>query len=650
VPAARQPQPDADWTAFADALLQRAALVARVASDRMPDPFAGLKVDAQDVDALLADLVGAETGATTEAAAVEQQLAPQVAAARQELAIALQQDNAFARLAVSARLDDKEIEALALVCAVELDPRRQRLVAYLNDDVSQRRLTPFSLDLLLGAGASLTAGPAAGLRRAALLQPAGDEPWASGPIQLSATVAWWLAGDRSLDPDLPAGVEIVSGPGNRDATDTLVVAAGPDRVRCLQAVITSLVGTDFLITPEPANPSEWRAVIRQATLAGLGVIIELEEDLSPYGRDLIERTPHLSWGLIGRHDPPLASLPRRAWVEPAVSAAPATAEEWQAVFGNDEADIYALTAEQLLLVSRSAPALGGDVPAGVRRLAAGKVENLAARIHPERGWDDIVLKRERLEQLEEIVLRCRHRRLVFGEWGFSASPSSGVVALFAGPSGTGKTLAAEVIAGALGVDLYKIDLSNMVSKYIGDTEKNLSQVFDAAEASKVVLFFDEADALFGKRSEVSDAHDRYANIEVAYLLQRLERYDGVAVMATNMATNIDPAFLRRLHVVVEFPMPNEQERARLWDKSLATAAPKSKDLDLKFLAKKFELPGGAIRNAALTAAFLAADAGSAITMEVMVRALSRELRKLGRLLDVDEFGKYGALLSENSDA
>ena len=211
-------------------------------------------------------------------------------------------------------------------------------------------------------------------------------------------------------------------------------------------------------------------------------------------------------------------------------------------------------------------------------------------------------------------------------------------------TGTGKTLAAEILAGDLSLELYKLDLAAVVSKYIGETEKNLDQVFDAAAAGNVVLFFDEADALFGKRTEVSDAHDRYANLETAYLLQRLESYDGVVVMATNLSKNIDTAFLRRLHAMVEFPVPEEAERHRLWERNLMPGAPVN-DVDLDFLAHQFTLTGGSIRNAALTAAFLAAEAGTPITMATLVLGLSREFQKLGRLVPATDFGPYSDLVA-----
>ncbi len=213
-------------------------------------------------------------------------------------------------------------------------------------------------------------------------------------------------------------------------------------------------------------------------------------------------------------------------------------------------------------MSRAYPAVGGDLDAAVRRLVSGRLEHLARRIRPTRDWDDIVLSDDRMELLHSIVARYRFADQVFDDWGFAATPSRGLVALFSGPSGTGKTMAAEIIAGELGLDVFKLDLSAVVSKYIGETEKNLEQVFDAASAGNLVLFFDEADALFGKRSEVKDARDRYANIEVSYLLQRLESYDGLVVMATNFEKNIDDAFLRRIHARVEFAMPGSGRAAR----------------------------------------------------------------------------------------
>jgi SpoVK/Ycf46/Vps4 family AAA+-type ATPase len=391
------------------------------------------------------------------------------------------------------------------------------------------------------------------------------------------------------------------------------------------------------VTGLPEGPAQWDAVVRSSTIDGLPVVLEVEGQLADEVRARIERAHHLRWAITSPIHLPLSSLPDRAWTEVEVRDARATVEEWAARFPSLDAPAFPLSADQLDQVARAADALGGDLVGAMRRLAAGHIDNTAARIQPSRTWDDLVLDDERSSQVREIAIRARHRDVVFGGWGFDPKPSSGIVALFAGPSGTGKTLAAEIIAGDLGVDLYKIDLANLVSKYIGETEKNLARIFETAEASNVVLFFDEADALLGKRSDVSDAHDRYANIEVAYLLQRLERYEGVAVMATNLVRNIDDAFLRRLHVIVEFPMPEAPERRRIWARCLPAGAPLAADLDLDLLGREIEVSGGTIRNAALAAAFLAADAGTPITMDFMVTALRRELQKMGRLASAAEF-------------
>jgi SpoVK/Ycf46/Vps4 family AAA+-type ATPase len=203
--------------------------------------------------------------------------------------------------------------------------------------------------------------------------------------------------------------------------------------------------------------------------------------------------------------------------------------------------------------------------------------------------------------------------------------------LFAGPSGTGKTLAAEVIASELGVDLYEVDLATVVDKYIGETEKHLDRIFDEAERVNGVLFFDEADALFGKRSDVRDAHDRYANVEVAFLLQRMERFDGVAVLASNLRANVDEAFLRRLDLVIEFPLPDADDRRRIWRLCLPPTLPTSDDVDIDVLAERFDLTGGSIRNVALGAAHAAAASNGHVLMADLVAAAEREYRKLGRL-------------------
>jgi MoxR-like ATPase len=268
-----------------------------------------------------------------------------------------------------------------------------------------------------------------------------------------------------------------------------------------------------------------------------------------------------------------------------------------------------------------------------------KLASLARKINPRHGWDDIILPADRGCHLREICSSVKHRELVFEQWGFDRKLSlgKGLNILFAGPPGTGKTMAAEIMAGELGLDLYKIDLSSLVSKYIGETEKNLARIFSEAETSNAILFFDEADALFGKRSEVRDSHDRYANIEVGYLLQRMEEYEGVVILATNFRKNMDDAFVRRIQFTVEFPFPNEADRKRIWLSIWPETLPIDADVDLDFLAERFELTGGSIKNIALAAAFLAAENGRVVKMTHLLHATRREYQKTGKVVGHAEF-------------
>jgi ATP-dependent 26S proteasome regulatory subunit len=308
---------------------------------------------------------------------------------------------------------------------------------------------------------------------------------------------------------------------------------------------------------------------------------------------------------------------------------------------------FALTARQIrdtvvaardMVAQRGGSLAEEDLFTAARAHSSSGLIKLAHKIEPRYTWHDIVLPADQREMLHELVSTVRERPLVLDEWGIGRklASSAGITALFSGPPGTGKTMAAEVIAAELGLDLFKIDLSTVVSKYIGETEKNLEQIFNEAENSNSILFFDEADAIFGKRSEVKDAHDRYANVEISYLLQRMEAYSGVTILATNLRANLDEAFTRRLQFAIDFPFPDEAYRLRIWQTLFPPGVPRDAEIDFDVLARRFKLAGGNIRNIIVSAAYLAAADGGQVSMQHLLHGIRRELQKMGRLVDEAE--------------
>ncbi len=274
------------------------------------------------------------------------------------------------------------------------------------------------------------------------------------------------------------------------------------------------------------------------------------------------------------------------------------------------------------------------------------LNSLASPIKPAYDWEDLVLPKSEVQMLKDACAHVKYRHTVYNTWGFSkkAAYGRGLSMLFAGPPGTGKTMAAQVVTNQLHMQMYKIQLSQIVSKYIGETEKNLRQVFTEAKNANCILFFDEMDALFGKRSEVKDSHDRHANIETAYLLQQMEEYDGVVLMATNLLQNIDEAFMRRINFVISFPFPDAPTRKRLWQKLLDTPAPKSEDIDYDFLAENFKIAGGNIKNCVVHAAFLAAAENCEISMRHIVSSVVSEQRKNNVVVLREDLKEYADLV------
>jgi ATPase family associated with various cellular activities (AAA) len=478
--------------------------------------------------------------------------------------------------------------------------------------------------------------------------------------------------DRELIDRVLAWVQSGAAHGRPAPAIYLHGPAGANKMRLASALCARLgvrllrVDARALAAAPPGLEQGAAVALREGLLQGAAVLIDnldraLEED--PFGarqralmRILDERRERVAF-LAGERPWTWPDAPGLAPLLPVELSRPGHAEElavWrQALAGealsNAEvsglASLHPLPLPRALTavhLARSTASLRGaaaisveDVARGCREQSQPHMGRLARRVEGVHGWNDLVVPPPTLQELRDICAQARYRCQVFGEWGFGGKLAlgRGLTVLFAGPSGTGKTMSAQLVAGDLGLELFAIDLSQVVSKYIGETEKNLHEIFAAAEAGNAVLFFDEADALLGKRSDVKDAHDRYANIEVAYLLQKIEEYRGITVLATNLRRNIDEAFARRIRFIVEFPVPDENHRLRIWKGIWPGQTPLADDVDLALLARQYELVGGNIRNVALSAAFLAAQEGQPVGMRHLQITAKRELRKIGRLVD-----------------
>jgi AAA+ superfamily predicted ATPase len=323
---------------------------------------------------------------------------------------------------------------------------------------------------------------------------------------------------------------------------------------------------------------------------------------------------------------------------------------WSAQKGEDVAERFysvgGTTIHQVL--ERASAECGGSEPtldamwAAARECSRPEFQGLAEHIVPRYTWEDLILSSKIKSQLQHLVNYLAEQETVFHRWGARSirARGYGIKALLSGGPGTGKTMAAEVIAGTLGLDLFRVDLSSVISRWVGETEKNLKEVFDAAEGGTAVLLFDEADSLFGSRGEVKQAQDRFANQEVSFLLQRLEVFEGCAILTTNLQENIDEAFLRRFGAVIEFPMPSIEQRKQLWARAIPKGAPKNDNLDLDAIAKQFVIAGGSIINSAINACILASTEKEAVAMKHVVTAVAHEYVKMGKQVTPVHFGEW----------
>ena len=589
------------------------------------------------------------------------------------------------QLARAADLADLDVEFLVAALAPDLDSRFERLYGYLNDDVTRRRATVglvLELTGVPGTSASARARLAPGsplIDHQLVIRGDAECPVLTRSLRVPDRVTSHLLGDDACDPEL-TDVLVPLRPYDCPLASKLAPLLGRDvrlvyirdhgRRSAAAAAAAALNGTgrpvlglDFA----RASSSEVDGLVliagREALLRGAGLVAGPVDGIIGLSAMALHRlsdlpVPVLLYGEAtwdprwSPHVPLQVDAPAlgtadrmRIWHSELNGLGEAGAAPVHLLLGPEQI-ARAVRAARLSNVLGDRPADPASLLSGAREQNAAGLERLARRIEPAVGWPDLVLPATVTGQLRELAARARHRDRVLTDWRMrpGGGRGRGITALFAGDSGTGKTMSAEVIAGELGLDLYTIDLATVVDKYVGETEKNLERIFAEAGGVNAVLLFDEADAVFGKRSEVRDAHDRYANIESAYLLQRMESFDGLAMLATNLRANIDDAFTRRLDAIVDFPVPDADLRRALWDQCLGPYVPRGEDLDLDFCARAFEFSGGAIRSVVITAAYLAADKARPVGMAELITAVHREYRKLGRLLLEREFGPYYKLV------
>ena len=588
-------------------------------------------------------------------------------------------------LAQRLRLSEFERNVLLLCAATELDTSMATLCASAQEDAG-RPYPTFALALSLFADPAWEAlSPERPLRYWRLIEigQSAAVPLTASPLRADERIVNLLKGLTYLDDRLNGLLAELTAPGadipnsQRVVAESLVDqlrAVPPGEVPAVQLLgidgpskqlVASLVcqslalqayGLDWRLLPGSSAELEAFARLWQRESMLLAVVLYLDVDGSEgapgSGIDLL--LTRLSGGLVflatrhlrqvSYHTPIAAEIrkptnveQRDCWARALGDAADGVPEALAAQFDLNSATIADLARRITVTQATDAPTLCDRLWEACRRLTRPRLDVLAHRIDARVGWNDLVLPDAELSLLRQIAAQVGHRNTVYETWGFARRMSRGlgISVLFAGATGTGKSMAAEVIANELRLDIFRIDLSAVMSKYIGETEANLRRLFDAAEDGGAILFFDEADALFGKRTEVKDSHDRYANIEINYLLQRMESYGGLAILATNMKSSLDQAFLRRLRFVIDFPFPGVAQRTMLWRKAFPASMP-TQGIDAERLAR-LNLTGGHITVIALNAAFAAARAGTPVTMPIVLDAARAEFRKLGRAVTESDF-------------
>jgi hypothetical protein len=627
----------------------------------------------------------------------DQDAEPAIVAAQTALAAAardLPAPAALDTLCAAFDLSDFERDLLLLCAGSELDSSFAALYAAAQGD-PRRPYPTFSLALAALPHPHWSAlSPAGPVRRWRMLEVGTGESLTASPLRIDERVLHFLCGVNYLDERFRGLATIApldrepaqSLPPSRAALAAAIgqvwLAARQDGAgwpviqlygeagagkRAIVAAACAGVGLQLHTIPAahlpqtaPEREGLARLWEREAALGGSALLVDCDDlDTAEEKRAVTAFANEVQSMLVltGREPLPVGERAAIRLPVPRLTAAEQQAY-WQQAFEGRSAELngqlhavatqFNLDTPEILAIAEElrGRAAAANQPAGqilwdaCRAHARPRLQELAQRIEPVATWDDLILPGAPRQILHDVAAHVRQRVRVYGEWGFERASSRGlgISALFAGASGTGKTMAAEVLANELHLDLYRIDLSQVVSKYIGETEKNLRRVFDAAESGGVILLFDEADALFGKRSEVKDSHDRYANIEVSYLLQRMESYRGLAILTTNMKQALDPAFLRRIRFVVQFPFPDAAQRAEIWRHIFPAQTPTG-GLDVAKLAR-LNVAGGNIRNIALNAAFLAADDDQSVQMAHLLAAARSEYAKMEKPLTEAEIGGW----------
>jgi hypothetical protein len=570
------------------------------------------------------------------------------------------------------RLSAFERDLLLLCAGMELGSEFSAVCAAAQGN-AQRTYPTFSLALAVLPDAHWSAlTPAAPLRRWRLIEVQSGSTLTLSQLRIDERILHYVTGVSHMDERLSGLVQPLDEaeelvPSHRAIADQLAAAwsRSPSRLpvvqlcgrhgadtRAIAAAACTAVGLQGNVLPSdilPLAAGECDALIRlwdrEAALNARALFLDCEaaEHSDAAREHAITRFIETVAGplIVATREPrairqrsvfrvdvrkPTRCEQRGLWQETLGESVPGLNGRLDSLVSQFDLSVQGIRTVSLLTTSTD------DVWEMCRSQARSRLDELAQRIDAAAGWEDLVLPKLQRDVLQDIVTQVHQRAKVYEQWGFASNGTRGlgISVLFSGVSGTGKTMAAEVLANELQLDLYRIDLSQVVSKYIGETEKNLRRVFDAAEEGGAILLFDEADALFGKRSDVKDSHDRYANIEVSYLLQRMEAYRGLAILTTNRKDSLDPAFLRRLRFVLQFPFPSAIERARIWRTVFPNTTP-IENVDADKLAR-LNVTGGNIRNIALQAAFLAADAGEPIRMPHLLRAAQNEYVKLEKSL------------------